>query len=313
MNKKILLMGFQAVELCPACGSTYKEILGQIDREYYIAENIVIPYQESIGVILVYRCSSCGLFFKNFVPTKNSLLDFYKDCMSTHWISSYDYNDEIRTIKKLFPHGNLNVLDIGAGNGSWLSCLSLINCRLSALDVIMNPNCKQFITGEYIIEFLDKKDLAWSGQAYDLVTVFDVVEHLYDVKQGFSNIFKLTRIGGYCIIETGDANNYYSKLYGVPKWWYLNILEHNIAFNLQSLIKAGESAGFEVVETKIKRHKNKTELSLAKLIRMSLLSSLYRIYPSRYKWSMGLIKKAGIQPVPPFSKDHLMVIFRRVC
>ena len=313
MNREIFLMNFQAVDFCPACGSADKEILGRIDRGYYYTENLIIPYKDSIGHILVYRCSRCGLFFKNLVPTKNSLIDFYKKCMSTHWISSYDYNYEISTIKKLLPDGKPNIIDIGASNGNFLSCLSIINGRLSALDVIMNQRCNQFITGEYIIGFLDNKNLAWSGQAYDLVTVYDVVEHLYDVKQGFSNLSELTRIGGYCIVETGDANNHYSNFYGVHNWWYLNILEHNIAFNLQSLIKAGESAGFEFVEVKIKRHKNKCECSMLHLLEMILLSSSYRVYPAGYRWLMRLINKSGFQPVPPFSKDHLMVIFRRVC
>jgi len=42
------------------------------------------------------------------------------------------------------------------------------------------------VSGEYISGFVDSEDLLLSGEPYDVVTMFDVLEHLYSPELALS-------------------------------------------------------------------------------------------------------------------------------
>src|SRR3546814_9919265 len=94
-------------------------------------------------------------------------------------------------------NGARSFLDIGASNGDLLAQLGGTADRLSALDVVEYPRCREIVDGrgEYIIGQLDA-GVVWSGAPYDVVTAFDVFEHFFDAGHAIANLLAFVRTGG---------------------------------------------------------------------------------------------------------------------
>lgn len=252
-------------------------------------------------------CPECGLAFKDHVPSPESLSRLFAASIGKAWGTYYDYSDELKLAKSLCGHAEAAVLDIGSSSGDLPRKFAEFYRHVSALDVVPNPACSTHLTGEYILGLLDDVQLNWSAKPFDLVTVFDVMEHLYDVRQGMANLNRLLNIGGFAIIETGDAESLFPRRYGVENWWYLNLIEHHQAFSEAALVSAVEQAGFSVVSVQRKRHKNKSRLSWKGLLRRAVKSALYQASPSLYR----IITKEVRQPAPPFERDHLLMVLHK--
>jgi hypothetical protein len=114
------------------------------------------------------------------------------------------------------------------------------------------------------------------------------------------------------MIETGNAQSAWPRRFGLENWWYLNLLEHHVAFTPDSLARAAKSAGFEVISIQRKRHKERRASPRLLLIKDLVKSVLYRLMPSGYRHVMACFGFAAIQPMAPFARDHFQAVLRRV-
>jgi 2-polyprenyl-3-methyl-5-hydroxy-6-metoxy-1,4-benzoquinol methylase len=82
------------------------------------------------------------------------------------------------------------------------------------------------------------------NELYDLITFWDVLEHLESPRQSLQKAFSLLRPGGYIAISTGDIESNFAKISG--RFWHLltppniciffptrtiRILLHQVVFN----------------------------------------------------------------------------------
>jgi ubiquinone/menaquinone biosynthesis C-methylase UbiE len=305
---------YVAQRSCPACGSdsTYNRAEGRIALDAYYWGNCRIPAYQGGEHVSVLRCHSCGLLYKNLAASAESLKALFAQASDTAWKSHYAYAPEVEIVRRHFAGRKIDVLEIGAGQGGFLRAVAASARRLSALDIVRFAECERVVDGEYIIGLVDAGKLEWSGEPYELVAMFDVAEHLYDVRQGFANLGRLVRRGGLVLIETGNTESYWPRRYGPQNWWYLNLLDHHVAFTPDSLARAAKSAGFEVISIQSKRHKERQASPRLLLIKDFVKSVLYRLMPSGYRHVMACFGFAAIQPMAPFARDHFQAVLRRV-
>lgn len=299
---------------CPGCESSTKDskCIGDIKSENYLFKEFCVPAHPPAERTSVILCAKCGLFYKDFVPAPEDLSKLFEALVGKAWNKTYSYEDEIKLVREFLGDSKFEILDIGASNGELLKGFSPYCSRLSALDVVKNSECEKHINGEYIIGWLEDEGLSWSRNPYDLVTVFDVVEHFYDVRKAFKALYGLVKPGGYVLIETGDAESALPRRHGVNAWWYLNRVEHHEAFTQRSLSKIAEEHGFDIVQSKKKSHKFLSKISLWKAAILLGMSVSYGLWPNGYMSIMGtLIRKPIIQPRPIFKKDHLLILLKK--
>ena len=303
-------------ESCPACSCFAEEAkaVGEIKAVNYRLGKHYVPAHGYTARTRVLLCPECGLYYKDHVPEPASLLRLF-ECSAGevwNWNNRYDYESEIRIAQGLFPGKRPGVLDVGSSNGELLRSFSSFCSRLSALDVVRNPVCEKYVNDEFITGWLEEEQLSWSGRPYDLVTLFDVVEHLLHVSRGFKNLRELVRPGGYVLIETGDAESYLARRYGAGNWYYLNRIEHHVAFTRKSISKIAKMFGFTVTLSLRKRHKNVNTFSFFRIARSLAISAAYRVYPAGYLKVMDIIFERPIgQPRNPLEDDHMFITLRR--
>lgn len=299
---------------CPACAAATEKAtpLGRIQIENYLFNKHYVPAHPPGGGTGVVLCPECGLCYKDHVPEPADLSRLFESTIGGLWNDRYDYGSEIEVAERLFPGARPEVLDVGASTGEMLRSFTPFCSRLSALDVVKNPECEKYVKGEYITSWLEDKQLSWSGNPYDLVTLFDVVEHLYDAEKAFDNLRKLVRPGGYVLIETGDAESTLPRRYGVNNWWYLNRVEHHVAFTRDSLGKVAARFGFKVALFRKKRNKYVSTFSLLRVASVLAMSAAYSAWPAGYLKAMDAVfQRPVIQPRPLIEADHMLIALER--
>lgn len=183
---------------CPGCGST--ESAGELFRKH--------------GFRIV-ECGQCRTMFVNPRPTPEQLTAFYRDSPSTDYWANVFFPAVAEARRQLIfaPRARQvldlvtrisgqpdNVVDIGAGYGLFLEELAklmpLAILRAIEPGLALAERCREigFETFEGFAEEAATEP-AWKGRA-DLVTSFEVIEHLPDPVGFVRTMHDLARPGG---------------------------------------------------------------------------------------------------------------------
>lgn len=296
------------IQKCPGCESRNFTPQGKITVSRYRFGNqwLDLPARG----VPVCRCENCGLRFKEILPSVDFVTDVMKQTADEVWNDPYSHEDDAELVAGLTKSQRFDVLDVGSSNGYFLqAAASKTQGRLSALDTIEYPELKKRIRGEFIQGTIDDGALDWNGDPYDVVTVFDVLEHLYDPAQAFRNLKKLVRPGGFLVIETGDAESSWPNRYGIHRWWYASWFVHHIFWTERSLLRAAQKSGFQLKSIERKKHKSRIQMKNKVFLKECLKTSLYSVAPRFYTRFAETLGAQGIQPYSPFTQDHIRAVF----
>jgi hypothetical protein len=306
MDAVVLTPEWQLLENCPSCQQSTGDMVGKLSTRNYIfgSRRITMP---TSGVTLA-RCSTCGLVYKSVVPTPEFLKTITLLEQAGLWQQpNYDPASEFAAIQAYHPSPAYDLLDVGAAGGELLRAASCDKGRRSALDIVPFDRLTVSDGGEFICGFIDRSELNWSGRPYDVVTAFDVLEHIYAPSVAMANLSALTKCGGIVIIETGDTDSVAPD--ELKQWYYLAYFEHHIAWNARAITAIADRFGFDVLSIEQKRHKllEKESFELKALIKYHGFKLSPRIYHALQHWG-GF---DGTTPSQPNAKDHIRVILRR--
>lgn len=145
------------------------------------------------------------------------------------------------------------VLDIGSGYGYFRKALSMggfnhdgIEVSRYAVDIakdLYNFDTYCGLLSDYCDNLKD---------TYDVVTLWDVIEHVYNPEKLLEEIYKVVKPGGYVIIKTPNINCLEGYVFGSAYHSFKR--EHLIYFSNDSLSKYAINAGFSVHESKSISH-----------------------------------------------------------
>lgn len=301
------VLRYSQVWECPACGLS-GAVVDHLDRGVYRFGPFDIPYPEG-GRVPVNRCANCGLIYKGLVPDPADLQSLFADVASEVWTShDYDYHSEREFVMRFIGNkSSIDVLDIGSGEGGLLAAFDGIPGRRSALDVVRNDRCAQRVSGEYILQYLEDP-LRWSGQTYDVVLAFDVMEHLYRAGIALFNLALLTRPGGFLLIQTGNAS-YVRPPSRLRDWWYLNLFEHHMAWTPEALACAAEPWGLRLEYAQVGPHKDSNHMPAWKRVGAGALRALRHV-PGADRVSLALTSYDPKLVGEPGADDHFTAVLR---
>lgn len=135
------------------------------------------------------------------------------------------------------------VLDVGAAYGFFVAA-----ARAEGFDAIgLEPvaACAAFAARELGVELRTGRieDALLAPGSFDVVTLFDVIEHLADPALALRRIHDLLAPGGLVVIETGDLGGLLARVVG-SRWYYYDPPQHLTYFSLPSLAHLLAAAGF---------------------------------------------------------------------
>ncbi len=160
-----------------------------------------------------------------------------------------------RGIRRLpSPESTVSMLDVGCSSGSVLAVGDALGLQVHGVE----PAPKASVTArnlgfEVFTGFLH--EAKFQENTFDLVTLFEVIEHLRQPLALAREIHRILRPGGVWLIGTGNADSWTVRIMGA-RWEYFNIGRHGghvSFFNPQSISLLARRSGFEIVEITTKR------------------------------------------------------------
>ena len=167
--------------------------------------------KRSVDELVLAKCKNCGLLFVKIIPVSRGVYDDTPErtveCYS-HLYSKvpqkfYYGLDKILGYLKLNRKedniNNLSLLDVGCGNGDFISLCKDKGFNVAGIEENEGAArlCKQ--RG---IENIYVKDLADIEGSFDVITLFDVAEHVEDIRPFFEVIYNKLNSKGIVYIET---------------------------------------------------------------------------------------------------------------
>jgi len=136
--------------------------------------------------------------------------------------------------------------------------------------------------------------------AYDVVTMWDVIEHLPDPASTLRAVHSALRPGGVFAVTTMDVEALFPRVAGRFWPWYMQM--HLVYFSRRTLGELLRSCGFEVVE--VSRHRRIVRVSYA----VSRLGSYSR---AAERVARALTRRLGDRTVGVDLGDIITVVARK--
>ena len=288
---------------CPLCsGESYDEKPVNLNSYHFGGVELNLPKDG----IKLRHCKCCGLYYKDLVPTMDSIsaaYNLYARGVWKHKNESYSY--ELDFLKR-FKSANLNsLIDIGSSDGGFVKKATTILPVVSALDIYFDQNCANAVSGEYIIGFIESLKRN-NSRKYDFVSTFDVFEHFYNPVLAGNHIIDLMTSTGILFGETGDTD----KVRYPENWWYVKYFEHHIFWNKTSLDYFASKMGFDLLELNSSAHKGRRYMNPIKRLVAYILNKLSWWNNLRIifmKWKGIDISMLG----NTYEKDHMFFALKR--
>ena len=153
--------------------------------------------------IRLHSCRVCRL--EVFLPIVVGTHEFYQAITpredSYYVTEKWEFNRAIKAIRRRVPG---NVLDIGCGSGAFLSQLGQVK-EASAFGLEFNESAAAWARsrGHRLLSGLSREEAPVGG--FDVVTLFQVLEHLETPFRVIKQVRELMKPGGLIIVTVPDA------------------------------------------------------------------------------------------------------------
>lgn len=225
---------------CPACAST--------------CDGKSEPYAE----YRLFICSSCGLHFCDEQQLADvdydaiyKTLEYEEDqILSIEKTTDWKVFGKIPTYRPFFEvvtHApKAKLLDVGCGVGRFCRAASVANWDVTGIDVSKTAIEKGKATATFPMMSCTAEELADSGQVFDVVTAFEVLEHLSAPVNLLDTIQRLLKPGGsfFCSVPNWDSPTVKSSN---RNDWVPPV--HVLFFNAKALQALLARAGFKNIRT----------------------------------------------------------------
>lgn len=241
----------------------------------------------------LWKCSNCNsAFTQNAIPPDVAENLYATGEGSKRWTATEFVKDKtnklIEGLQKFIIKKDAKILDIGCNTGEFLDYAKAHGNKTFGLEICAESCDILKKKGHVAYQFPREVN-----DTFDLITAFDVVEHLYDPSAFFASVLNMLNPKGYLAILTGNPLSRPAKFLK-GKWWYYNYPEH-VGFPSPEYF--AKISGFKQVHQlqtyASKEHENVNLVVKYKDIVTKLINSSY----------------AGM---PVYAPDHQFVVLQKI-
>ncbi len=204
------------------------------------------------------RCNNCGLVYQNPRPTADEIGMFYppdyelyqveedkkKTSRLMRWVMQYGINKRRRVVAREKAGGAL--LDVGCATGIFLEVmqesqqwiLKGVEINESAARIAREQKNLEVTTGTL-------EEAKFQDGQFDVVTLWDVLEHLHDPAGSLREIHRILKPDGMIVFRVPNGGSLDASLFGAF-WAGLEPPRHLYVFDPKTLTKMLSNTGFNV-------------------------------------------------------------------
>lgn len=238
---------------CNLCGSedleTIYDARKDLERDPALADKFRASSDELLTQPLV-RCRRCALLFVNPRVSSGPMLDGYASGDDHAYVSQMasrvrTFARTIRHVNRLRP-GKGRLLDVGTAAGAFLKAAQDDGWEVTGIEP--NEWLADWGRTEYGVTIhvgsIDEVSLA--PASFDVVALWDVIEHTPDPLHVLRRAHALLMPGGLLIVNYPDIGSWIARAMG-RKWPFLSSV-HLYYFTRNTIRMALDRAGFEPIE-----------------------------------------------------------------
>ena len=227
-------------ECCIACGHVNLRILHRIDQ-YAIAQCPRCLLARTLGASVEPATFYDGSYFAGGDCSKG-----YSDYFALADAIQRTFRARIRRLRRSAPSAH-TLLDAGCGPGFFVREASRHGfdaCGLEVSEYAVRCGVKDL--GQRIVQGpIDAAHLDEAGGPFDIITLWDTIEHLPAPDEALQALSGRLRPDGILALSTGDVTSLAARAAG-PRWHLFNLPEHLWFFSVPSLKRLLHRAGLTV-------------------------------------------------------------------
>lgn len=212
------------------------------------------------GRYTIYRCRDCGLgylwpqgdaaalqelYSEEYFRSQDSIGQGYANYASEADNHRRTFRDRLRLIGD--PGSRRKLLDVGAATGFFVE--QAITSGWDAEGIELSHWATTYARDVLGVPVREGTllEAGFGAAAFDVVTMWEVIEHLPDPRSVLNEVRRVLAPGGIVHLSTPDAGSAVAR--GLGKRWlgWRKIPEHLFYFDRPSLVRLLESCGFEVL------------------------------------------------------------------
>jgi SAM-dependent methyltransferase len=292
---------FDQLERCFACGADDLRPAGMF---HYLTFQADFVPDEFLGwcraAATLVRCGRCGSQGPRRRPSESLLATWYaQQGYAAHEVISEGHR---RAAHRLRGIGKVTLVDVGCGAGTFLDLLPP-----DVQGFGLEPSRKSAAVGrERGRRIVAPDGDGWSPElpaTVDVITLFDVIEHLRSPGPFLARLLGRLRPGGRLLVFTGDAGSPWSLRWGI-RWWYHGWAGHLSCFSASGLSALLESLRLatESIDCTVYAHETPSLRRAVRVAPLHLLNSA---------GALRLLDKLR-PPVAscPLGVDHMLMVAR---
>jgi len=231
-----------SVETCNLCG--YKEFTDIVRKDGY----------------RLVRCQNCRLLFVSNPPSEVQRAHLYSFESGYHAVLDMDpaasaFHEceaslNLRLLRKYVNSGRL--LDVGCSTGIFLG--AALASGWSGQGLEYSPDSSKIAREAHGLDVQtgELRPDTYAPSSFDVVTFWDVIEHLPDPRGTLTLVIDILAPGGLLLLKTPNADGLYPRLAlrlarQLGFWGHAEPPGHLYQFSVESLTKLAQQSGFEVV------------------------------------------------------------------
>jgi 2-polyprenyl-3-methyl-5-hydroxy-6-metoxy-1,4-benzoquinol methylase len=201
--------------VCPVCSSEKIGLLFICNDHFISKKNFE-----------VFQCSACSFRFTQDYPEEADIARFYE---SESYISHSDTEEGLSNKLYRFARKTMlvrkknmvsditglntgSILDIGSGTGYFAATMQ--NAGWSAEGIEINEKAREFSRTHFGLEASPPEKISSIGSGtYDCITLWHVLEHFHDPYKYISEIYRMLKPEGFCIIALPNSISYDAEYY----------------------------------------------------------------------------------------------------
>ena len=297
---------------CPICGSTSFAVIRQAQYpENLTKESLLSIYHASGDHSLMDQLVSCGeckLVYLNPRVSKEIALSSYTNAVDPRFVRQNEAR--IRTFKRTLSKlarryaipasKETRVLDIGCAGGAFVK--AAVDFGLTATGIEPSAWMCEFGKKQYGLDLRQGvlEDFHLEAESFDVVTLWDVLEHVYTPIEVLNECHRLLKPGGLLIVNYPDYASVARKVLGWKWPFFLSV--HLFYFTPSTIRALLSKCKLEVLEVK----------PFFQTLELGYVVERASPYFSVFKSVAGAVEALGLDRVPcTYNMGQSMVVARK--
>jgi 2-polyprenyl-3-methyl-5-hydroxy-6-metoxy-1,4-benzoquinol methylase len=291
---------------CNLCGSSEYVVKYHPTVEVFDPTTVFGASNGIMGTQYVVKCSRCGLLYVNPRLKAGIIVDSYVQSKDELYASQAEgrertFQRNLRIVER-YAACKGKILDVGAAAGFFLNVARKSGWQPYGVEPSRWLSAYGREKLGIDIQQGTLRETDYPDGYFDVVTMWDVLEHVTDPLCELREVRRILKKGGILIINYPDIGTWMAKLTG-RHWWFL-LSVHLTYFSSDTLKLMLGKAGFEPIRTGM----HFQTLSLGHLIKMV---GIYNQTLSRVSHRIARIFRLERLPIPYYASQTNM-ISRRV-